>query len=94
MIFKAIQQVFRIYQGRGHIIYDDEFTHGELPIHTILVDNEFQTLKEEIEEIGVNVNVVAKDEHIPEEERQNRVIKGQARAAVQRLPHKKIPKKI
>jgi hypothetical protein len=60
----------------------------------ILVDNEFQALKEEIEEVGVTVNVVAKDEHVPEVERQNRVIKERARAVVQTLPYKKIPKKI
>jgi hypothetical protein len=93
-IFKAIQQVFRVYQGRGHIINDVEFTQDEIPIHTILADNEFQALKEEIEEVGVTVNVVAKDEHVPEVERQNRVIKERARAVIQTLPYKKIPRKI
>jgi hypothetical protein len=40
----------------------------------MLADNEFQVLKEEIEEQGVNVHVVAREEHVPEVERQNRVI--------------------
>ncbi len=93
-ILKAIQKVFRVYQGRGHEVDNVEFTEEEMPIHMILADNEFQTLKEEVEMLEVQVNVVAKDEHVPEVERQNRVIKERARAVVQTLPYKKIPKKV
>jgi hypothetical protein len=51
-------------------------------------------LKDDIEEIGVNVNVVSKDKHVPEVERQNKVIKERVRAIVQMLPYKSIPKKV
>ncbi len=89
-----MQQVFRIYQGRGHEIGEVEFGEQEVPVHTILADNEFQALREDIEELGINVHVVSKDEHVPEVERQNRVIKERARAIVQTLPYKKIPRRM
>jgi hypothetical protein len=93
-LLKALQQVFRIYQGRGHEIGEVEFGEQEVPVHTILADNEFQALREDIEELGINVHVVSKDEHVPEVERQNRVIKERARAIVQTLPYKKIPRRM
>jgi hypothetical protein len=93
-IMKALQQVFRVYQGRGHRIENVEFLNEEVPVHTILADNEFQALRDDIEELGINVHIVTKDEHVPEVERQNRVIKERARATVQTLPYKKLPKKI
>jgi hypothetical protein len=41
----ALQQVFRIYQGRGHRLDEIEFVEKtETPIHTLLADNEFQML--------------------------------------------------
>ncbi len=83
-----------LYRNRGHEIKELDFNVQGQPIHTILVDNEFQVLKEEIETLGVNVNVVSKDVHVPEVERQNRVIKERARAIVQTMPYQKIPKKM
>jgi hypothetical protein len=87
-IMKALQQVFRVYQGRGHRIENVEFLNEEVPVHTILADNEFQALRDDIEELGINVHIVMKDEHVPEVERQNRVIKERARATVQTLPYR------
>ncbi len=67
-----------------------EFNTQSNPIHTILAADEFQVLKEELEADGIiQVNVVAKDEYVPEVERQNRI-----RSIVQTLPCTKIPKKI
>jgi hypothetical protein len=93
-IMKALQQVFRLYRGRGHTVEEVEFTEVEMPIHTLMADNEFQVLKEEIEDYGIYAHVVAKEEHVPEVERQNRVIKERARAVIQTLPYTKIPKKM
>ncbi len=64
------------------------------PIHTLLADNEFQTLRDDIENEGVQVHVVTKNEHVPEIERQNRVIKERARAIIQTLPYTDSPKRI
>ena len=41
-------------------------------------NNEFQMLKEDIEEMRVNVSIVSKEGHVPEVERQNRVVKERA----------------
>ncbi len=93
-ILGALKQVINLYQGRGHKLEGLEFNVDENVVHTILADNEFQTLREDVEELGITVNTVAKDEHVPEVERQNRVIKERARAIVQTLPYQRIPKKM
>jgi hypothetical protein len=52
------------------------------------------SLREYIEEFGVEVNVTAKEEHVPEVERQIRVIKEWARAIIQTLPYRNLPRKM
>ncbi len=95
-IFEAIQQVIRIYKGKGHDIngLESEEDENVMPIHTVMADNEFQALKEDLEHIGMNVHVVSKNEHAPEVERQNRIIKERARAIIQTMPYKRTPKKM
>jgi hypothetical protein len=94
-IMNAIKQVVRIYRGKGHDVEEVEFNAQHNPVHTILADNEFLVLKEELEVEGITqVNVVAKDEHVPEVEHQNRVIKERIRAIVQTLPCAQTPKKM
>jgi hypothetical protein len=83
-----------LYKSRGHKMETLEFDSRDNLVHTILADNEFYALKEDLENEGVMVNVVAKEEHVPEVERQNRVIKEQARAIVQTLPYTAIPKRM
>jgi hypothetical protein len=61
---------------------------------TKMIDNKFSVLNDQIEEEGTRVDVVAKEEHIPEVERQIRVIKERARAVVQTLPYNHMPKKM
>lgn len=93
-ILQAIKQVMMLYKSRGHQMEKLEFDERDNPVHTILADNEFYALREELENEGVSVNVVAKEEHVPEVERQNRVIKERARAIVQTLPYMRIPKRM
>jgi uncharacterized protein (DUF2164 family) len=82
-IVHAMRQVIGIYRGKGHQVTDVKFTETEeRPIHTILADNEFAAIQAEMEEDGINVNTTAKEEHVPEVERQNRVIKERARAII------------
>ncbi len=59
---------------------------GKIKQHAILADNEFKTLREDIEGEGTRVNITAKEEHVPEIERQNHVIKERVRSIVQMLP--------
>ena len=65
------QKVFNISKGKGHEVNNAEFLDtDDTPIHMLLADNEFHSLKEEIENDGVQVHVVSKNEHVPEVERQ------------------------
>jgi hypothetical protein len=93
-ILGALKQTINLYKGQGHTINKMEFNAEDEEIHTILADNEFQVLRDDIEELGIQMNVVSKNEHVPEVERQNRVIKERARAIIQTLPYKNLPKKI
>lgn len=60
------------------------------PIYMILADHAFQAMKDEVEELGFDVNQVSTDENIPEVEHRNRVIKEKARAIMQVLLFAKI----
>jgi REP element-mobilizing transposase RayT len=93
-IMNALWHVFNIYKNRGHCLNDVEFNNSEDTIHTVLADDEFKILQEEVEEMGVNVSIVTKNEHVPKVERQNRVIKERARCIIQTLPYSKVPRKI
>ncbi len=91
----ALQQVFRIYQGRGHRLDEIEFFGEDRDTNShATCRNEFQMLKDDLEEYGINIHVVSKEEHVPEVERQNRVIKERARGVVQTLPYKSMPRKM
>jgi len=90
----ALKYAVNVYNSKGHTVEKVEFSQVNNEIHTILADNEFEVLREEIEESGIKVNISAKEEHVPEVERQIRVIKEQARAIVQTLPYSDTPKKM
>lgn len=85
-IWSALKQVMSLYQSKGHKIEEVEFSEHENVVHMIPAENEFEMLWEEIEGSGTTVNITAKEEHIPEVERQNCVIKKWARGIVQTLP--------
>jgi len=93
-IADALKQVLNVYKGRGHTVEQMNFTEQNQPVHTILGDNEFEAIKEDMLELGVSVNITAREEHVPEIERQHRVIKERARAIIQTLPYKCMPKRM
>jgi len=93
-IEQALKQVISVYQGRGHTVNEMNFNEQNNPVHTILADNEVEATRESIEVLGVAVNVTAKEEHVPEIERQHRVIKERPRAVIQTLPFCSMPKKM
>jgi hypothetical protein len=70
-----LKRVLTLHQSKGRKIEEMEFSENEEVIHTMLADNEFEALREEIEECGKKGNITAKEEHVSEVERQNRVIK-------------------
>lgn len=65
-----------------------EFNQQQNPIHTLLADNKYQVLQEEIKELGTQVNVVVKGEHLQEVERQKWMIKKRAMAVIQTSPYR------
>jgi hypothetical protein len=80
-----------VYKSKGHTVDEMEFSQTTNKIHTILADNESEMLREEIEESGIKVNIVAKEEHVPEVERQIRVIKERV---IQMLWYSDLPKRM
>jgi hypothetical protein len=63
----AIQEVMKIYQGKGHLIEDVEFEYEQdTPIHTVLADNEFRLLKDNLEELGMRVHIFTRKKHAPD----------------------------
>lgn len=78
---RAIEEVIRVYKRAG------------FKVQTILCDNEFRPLLHPMaNEYDVNVNYANPQEHVPEAERNIRVIKERFRAAFHRLPFIKMPK--
>ncbi len=77
----VLDNVFRIYNRAG------------FKITTIHCDNEFRPLMDELEDVyNVHMNYANPQEHVPEAERNIRVIKERFRAAFHRLPFSKLPK--
>ena len=57
------------------------------------MDREFEWIRESPPE-EYNLNTTSTNEHVPEIERKNRVIKGRARLLIRNFPLKKIPGRI
>jgi hypothetical protein len=73
--------VLRLYNEAGYTISQ---------IHA---DNEFRPLFEAVaDELDVTMNYTNAGDHVPEAERNNRVIQERIRTAYHRLPYKAIPK--
>ncbi|KAI2501035.1 Reverse transcriptase (RNA-dependent DNA polymerase) [Fragilaria crotonensis] len=83
-IFKAISHVHQTYAKRG------------FHIEVILMDGEFDKdgLVGDVAELGISINCVAAEEHVPEIERHIRTIKERSRSVVGMLPFKQLPARI
>jgi hypothetical protein len=77
----VLNNVFRIYNQAG------------FRITTIHCDNEYQPLMLTLQDdFGISMNYANPQEHVPEAERNNRVIKERFRSAFHRLPFTTMPK--
>ena len=56
-----------------------------------MADNQFKSLRGDIADLGANINVVSRDEHVPEIERYIRAIKERVSATHNTTPFKFIP---
>ncbi|KAI2506113.1 Reverse transcriptase (RNA-dependent DNA polymerase) [Fragilaria crotonensis] len=78
---EVLGQVFRVYNAGG------------FQVTTIRCDNEFRPLIEPLaDEFEVVMNFANAQEHVPEAERNNRVIKERVRATYHRLPYRQLTK--
>ena len=57
-----------------------------------LLDGEFVPLRTDLLNMGISVNFATRNEHVPEIERQHRVIKERARACCHMLPFEVLPR--
>jgi len=78
-IIKAIRNVVNIYEGRG------------FKVSHFLMDGQFNSLKDEISGLGINLNTVARQEHVPEVERYIRTLKERVRSHYNTMPFTPMP---
>jgi hypothetical protein len=83
-IFEATKRVYQQYMKRG------------FKVTSILMDGEFDTggYRGELSALGITLNVVTAEEHVPEIERHIRVIKERARSVINTLPFDKVPARV
>ena len=75
-----IKQVNRLYRQRGF-----------WPIYA-LMDGQFEPLHGDLAEMGIQLNTVSNDKHVPEIERQIQTLKERTRAIYCTLPFQKVPR--
>jgi len=68
------------------------YARGGFQVGTVLMDNEFECLRNLVPII--EINTTAANEHVPEIERRIRLIKERARGVLNTLPYKKMPQLI
>jgi hypothetical protein len=78
---ETIEKVIQLYKS------------ADFKVIQIRCDNKFKPLKETLKDkYGIEVNLANPNEHVPEAERNNRVIKERVRATYHRLPYNNLPK--
>ena len=82
ILIQACERVFNIYSRRG------------FKIDTLLMDMQFNPIRDAIMKRGVTLNPTSAKEHVDDIERFIRVIKERARALCSSMPYKKIPKRL
>ena len=82
VLYKHLDQILRLYNSNG------------FEIKKIYCDNEFRSIMDEIKDNidGITFDYSPAKAHVPEAERNNRVLKERVRAAFHRLPYKALPR--
>jgi Reverse transcriptase (RNA-dependent DNA polymerase)/Zinc knuckle len=78
-ILRAIKNVINIYK------------EGSFQVTDLLMDGQFEGLKNELSGLGVRLNITGRQEHVPEIERYIRTLKERIRSVYNGLPFKSIP---
>jgi len=75
----SLNQVKDLYSKRG------------FEIEALHMDGQFEPIQAKAAGMGMTLNVVSRDEHVPEIERYNRTVKEHVRSAKSTLPFKRLP---
>ena len=78
-ILLAVQNIRRLYRSRG------------FRVRVMKMDGEFECIRGELADMQITLNIVSRNEHVPEVERRIRTIKERSRSVYNMLPFKKIP---
>ena len=78
-IIKHFKTIIGTYVARG------------FRVTIILADNQFESMRGDIANLGATLSITARDEHVPEVERFNRTIKDRVRGNYTMVPYKHIP---
>jgi Reverse transcriptase (RNA-dependent DNA polymerase)/Zinc knuckle len=78
-IKNALYRICDAYKGRG------------FKVILVKADHEFESLRADMTKIGVEMNITARDEHVPEAERYIRTLKERTRATYTMLPFPHLP---
>ena len=79
MILRHFKGILGLYAMRG------------FKVTIIMADNQFESMRGDIADMGALLNIVSTDEHVPEIERYNRTIKEHVRGIYNTLPFKYLP---
>jgi hypothetical protein len=78
-LLQGIKQIHSIYLQRGF-----QITH-------LLMDGQFEHLREHLADLRINLNITSRNEHVPEVERYIRTLKERTRSIYNTLPFKEMP---
>ena len=82
-----------IYHALDHIL--NKYTRARYTITDLSADNEFEPILAHLENedsLNVNLHIVAAQEHVPEAERNHKVMKERIRATYHQLPFDALPR--
>jgi hypothetical protein len=82
VLLDAIKTVRHIYAIRGF-----KMTHGH-------ADGEFEPMRGDLQEAGMNLHAVSNDEHVPEVERYIRTVKERTCCVYNTVPFKRMPSRM
>lgn len=81
-LLTSLRRIKTTYSRRGFIV------------NQVAGDNEFNALEVGLSEMGIILNTVARDEHVPEVERHIRTLKERCRATYNALPFRRLPSRM
>jgi len=70
------------------------YQQRDFKIKHILANGQFKPMRHDLSEMKIGLNIVSRDEHVPEAEQCNRTVKERCRSNFAMTPFKKIPKRM